>query len=178
MSQTEDRYAKALFEIAQEQKNIEAVQNTMTDIRNIILKSEDFRAFLTNPLLTYEERCTVIKTLFQGKVPDILYRFLLFITYKSRLPILKSIIESFDSLYLLSTRQIRAYVKTAMLITEEDKAFINQRLNDKFQHNMITRWTLDPSLIGGFRIFAQDKIYDYSFKNQLSHFYQQTIQPS
>jgi F-type H+-transporting ATPase subunit delta len=178
MSQTADRYSRALFEIAQEQNNLEAVQETMTEIRKLIINLENFRQFLTNPLLSYEEKCAVIKSLFEGKVPDIAYRFLLFITYKNRLDILKSIIESFDKLYLVSTHQIRAYVTTALPITEEDKAFINQRLQDKFHHQMITRWTLDPSLIGGFRIFAQDKIYDYSFKSQLNHFFQQTIQPA
>ena len=43
---------------------------------------------------------------------------------------------------------------------------------------MITQWVVDPSLIGGFRIFAQDKIYDYSFKNQLDDFFQQATQPA
>ena len=32
MSQTADRYAKALFELSKEQNNLEAVQNSMTDI--------------------------------------------------------------------------------------------------------------------------------------------------
>ena len=174
MSQTADRYSKALFELAQEQNNLEAVQNTMTDIRKIIITSKDFRLFLSNPLLSYEERCTILKALFEGKVPELFLRFLIFITYKSRLGILKKIIESFDSMYLSNARQMRAYVKTALPINEQDKAFINQHLQDKFHQQMIIRWTMDPSLIGGFRIFAQGKLYDYSFKNQLSHFLQQT----
>ena len=80
-------------------------------------------------------------------------------------------IESFDNLYLLKTHQMRAYVKTALPINEQDKVFIDQRLKDKFNQPVITRWTLDPNLIGGFRIFAQGKLYDYSFKNQLNHFF-------
>ncbi len=178
MSQTADRYSKALFELAQEQNILEAVQASMSDIRKLILNLEDFRQFLSNPLLSYEERCATIKALFEGKVPDVLYRFLLFITYKSRLDILKDMIISFDGMYLLSTHQMRVYVKTALPIKDEDKAFIDQRLHDKFHQKMITQWILDPSLIGGFRIFAQGKLYDYSFKNQLDHFLQQTTQPS
>ena len=77
MSQTADRYSKALFELAQEQNNLEAVQNTMTDIRKLIIDLNDFRQFLSNPLLSYEERCAILKALFEGKVPDLLYRFLI-----------------------------------------------------------------------------------------------------
>jgi len=178
MSQTADRYAKALFELAQEQNSLEAVQNTLTDIRKLIFDLSEFRQFLTNPLLSYDERCAVIKALFQSKVPDLLYRFLLFITYKSRLDTLGEIITSFDSMYLVSTRQMRAYVKTALPIKDEDKAFIDKHLHDKFQQKMITKWILDPSLIGGFRIFAQGKLYDYSFKDQLDHFFQQSTRLS
>ncbi len=176
MSQTADRYSKALFELAQEQNNLEAVQGVLAEMGNLINNLEDFRQFLSNPLLSYEERCAVLKALFKGKIPELAFRFLLFITYKSRLNILKDIIDSFDGMYLSGTHQMRVLVKTALPIKDEDKAFINQHLRDKFHQQMITRWILDPSLIGGFRIFAQGNIYDYSFKNQLNGFLQHTIQ--
>ena len=177
MSQTADRYAKALFELDKE-NILEAVQLNLTEIRNLINTLEDLRQFLSNPLLSYEERCVVIKSVFEGKVPDLTYKFLLFITYKSRLDILKDMIQSFDALYLISTNQLRAYVTTATSLEKEERVLINQKLCEKFQHNMLTNWNTDPSLIGGFRIFVQGKIYDYSFKSQLNHFYQQTIQPA
>ena len=172
MSQTADRYSKALFELAQEQHCLETVQISMTDLRRIVLDSEDFRHFLNNPLLTYDDHVLVLKALFEGKVPELSYKFLRFITYKGRLHILKEIIESFDQLYLKSTNQVRAYVTTASVLEKEDRVIINQHLRDKFQSDMLTKWNTDPSLIGGFRIYVQGKIYDYSFKNQLNHFFQ------
>ncbi len=177
MSQTADRYSKALFELAREQNDLEAVQAAMADIGKLIINLNDFRQFLGNPLLSYEERCSVLKALFEGKIPDLIFRFLLFITYKNRLGILKDIIASFDGMYLAGTGQMRVLVKTALPIKDQDKAFINRHLQDKFHQQMLTQWILDPSLIGGFRIFAQGKIYDYSFKDQLNHFFQQATQP-
>jgi len=174
MSQTADRYAKALFELSKEQNNLEEVQVKMTDIRKLILELEDFRHFLSNPLLTYEDRCSVIKALFENKVPELTYRFLLFITYKSRLNDLKDIIESFDDLYLASTNHVRAYVTTALPITEEDKVIFNKRLQDKFKRDILSRWKTDAALIGGFKIYLLGTMYDYSFKNQLNHFSQQS----
>jgi F-type H+-transporting ATPase subunit alpha len=177
MSQTADRYAKALFELTLEQDILEAVHKTMAEISGLILDLREFRLFLKNPLLSYEEKCVILRSLFEGKVPDLVYRFLLFITYKDRLRILKEITVSFDKLYLSSTRQIRAYVKTALPLNDAEKVFINQHLNNKFHQQMITQWNIDTSLIGGFRIFVEGKIYDYSFKEQLDNFYQKTIQP-
>ena len=59
MSQTADRYSKALFELAKEQQCLDPVQDSMTDIRKLILNLEDFRLFLKNPLLTFDERCAL-----------------------------------------------------------------------------------------------------------------------
>lgn len=178
MSQTSDRYAKALFEIAREQNSLEAIQSTMSELRKLIANLEDFRLFLSNPLLAYKDRCAVLKALFEGKVPELTYKFLVFITYKGRLDILNDIIESFDNLYLLSTNQMRAYVTTASILEKEDKVIINQHLHNKFKQDILATWKTDPALIGGFRIFAQGKIYDYSFKSQLNHFFQQSTQPA
>ena len=116
----------------------------------------------------------MLKALFEGKVPVLVYQFLIFIAYKNRLNILEEIIGSFDEMYLSITNQMRVDVKTALPINDEEKAFIAQRLKDKFHQEILPKWILDPSLIGGFRIFAQGKLYDYSFKNQLDHFLQQT----
>jgi len=178
MSDTADRYARALFELAKEQDALEAVQGSLTEIRSLIYNLKDFRQLLSNPLLSHEERCGILKAVFEGKVPDLIYKFLLFITYKDRLSILKEIIESFDGLYLASTNQLRAFVTTALPIENAEKLFINQRLRDKLHHSILTKWSIDTSLIGGFRIFAHGKIYDYSFKNQLDHFFQQATQPA
>ena len=69
MSQTADRYSKALFDLAQEKKDLEAVQNSLIDIKKIIADSKDFSLFLSNPLLSYEEQSIVLKALFEGKNP-------------------------------------------------------------------------------------------------------------
>ena len=178
MSYAASRYAKALFESAQEENNLEAVQVALAEIKSFMRNFEDFRHFLKNPLFSHEERCATLKALFEGKIPELGLRFLLFITYKNRLSILGDIIESFDALYLISTNQLRAYITTALPIENGDRILINQRLRDEFQHHMLIKWNIDLSLIGGFRIFTQGKIYDYSFKNQLNHFLQQTTQPA
>ena len=172
MSQTSDRYAKALFELAKQSNSLELVQASLSELSGLISGLENFRQFLSNPLLTYEDRCAVLKALFEGKVPDLVFKFLVFITHKGRLNLLKEMIQSFDSFYLLSTGQLRASVTTAQPLEKAEKVIINQRLHDKFQHNILTSWETDASLIGGFRIFVQGKIYDYSFKSQLNGFLQ------
>lgn len=178
MSQTANRFAKALFDTSAEQDNLEEVQEALTYIASLMLDLKEFRQFLSNPLFSFDERSVIVKALFEGKIPDLVYRFLLFIMHKNRLNILQSIIEAFDDLYLSSTHQMRARVLTAFVIKDEDKAFINQRLQDKFDQHMLIQWDYDAALLGGFCIYAKTKVYDYSFKNQLNQFVHQSTQPA
>jgi len=170
MNQAAHRYAKALFDTAWEQNNLEEVQAALTNIESLICDLKDFRQFLDNPLFAFEDRAVVLKALFEGKIPDVVVQFLLFITHKNRLHILRDIIDAFDVLYLSSTHQLRALIKTAYPVSTQDRTFIDQHLQDKFNQHMITQWDLDPSLLGGFCIYTGGKVYDYSFKSQLNHF--------
>lgn len=178
MSQTANRYAKALFDTALEKNNLEEVQGALSEISSLMRQLKEFRQFLSNPLLSFDERSVIVKALFEGKIPDLVYRFLLFIMHKNRLSILQTIIEAFDGLYLSSTHQMRARVQTAFVLNDEDKAFINQRLQDKFHQHMLIQWDHEAALLGGFCIYAQTKVYDYSFKNQLNQFVHQSTQPA
>ncbi|MBF0504490.1 MAG: ATP synthase F1 subunit delta [Candidatus Omnitrophica bacterium] len=177
MSQSAHRYAQALFDLSREENNLQPVQDALIHMGSLILDLEDFQLFLKNPLLSVEERGGILKALFEGKVPDLVLRFLLFITYKNRLSILQEIIEAFDVLYLSGTHQLRALIQTAFPVNDEDKIFISRCLQDTFGQHMIPRWDMDPSLVGGFRIYAQGRVYDYGFKSQLNHFLQQTTSP-
>ena len=127
MSQTSDRYAQALFEIACEQNDLEALQAALSSVANLIVSSQDLQRFLDNPLFSFEERSTILKALFEGKIPDLAFKFILFVTYKNRLKILNEIIASFDTLYTTSTHQLRARIETAFPIKEEDKARYQQK---------------------------------------------------
>jgi F-type H+-transporting ATPase subunit delta len=178
MSQIADRYAKMFYELALKEGRLETVHEAMTEIGGLIADLKEFRLFLRNPLLSFEEQGRILTAMFKGKIEDALFMFLLFIAYKRRLDVLKDIIESFDQLYLSGKGQLRALVKTALPLGDREKAFINQRLEDKFERQMITQWSLDPSLIGGFRIFVQGQIFDYSFKNQLNHYFYRSMQPA
>ncbi|MBF0510849.1 MAG: ATP synthase F1 subunit delta [Candidatus Omnitrophica bacterium] len=177
MSQSSERYSKALFDLAQEKMSLEELHQSMSGIGKFIQESADFRRFLGNPLLSYDQKSSLLKALFEKKVPDLFLQFLLFIAYKGRLSGLADMIESFDALYLQSTRQLKALITTAQVTEDTEKTYIGQCLNDKFKAHVLPQWTIDKSLIGGFKILVKDKMYDYSFRNQLENYLQKTIQP-
>ena len=177
MSQTADRYAKMFYELARREANLEDVHEAMSGI-SALMDLSDFRSFLANPLLAFEEQARVLKALFQGKVPDPVFLFLLFIAHKRRLDLLGPVMDAFEGLYMSDKGQLKALVTTALPLNETDKTSINQHLAEKFHRQMVTQWKQDPALIGGFRIFVQGQIFDYSFKNQLNQYFYRSLQPA
>lgn len=175
MTPTANCYARALFDLSVEKNNLEDIHLVLEAIKNLVRGLPDFCTFLNNRLLDKDEKKQVLQALFEGKISDDVYKFLLFITYKNRLNILPEIVEAFDGLYLSHKRQMRVWITTAFAIQEEDKAALIQRMEEQFKQSLVPQWRLDPSLLGGFHMAAQGVVYDYSFKNQLNHFYQEIV---
>ena len=176
MNTTDNRYAKALFQLSQEKNSLDDVYAALKEIDRMINALAEFREFLVNPLLSFPERETVLNALFKGKTPDLVLRFLLFVSYKKRINRLKEIIDAFDGLYLAVHNQTRVVVQTALALNDEDKKTIDARLQEKLHQQVLTQWQLTPDIIGGFRIFAKGLLYDYSFKSQLNNFRQSSTQ--
>ena len=176
MNTTDNRYAKALFQLSQEQNSLDDIHASLKDIDRMIDALAEFREFLVNPLLSFPEREQILNALFKGKTPDLVLRFLLFISYKNRISRLKEIIDAFDELYLAVHNQTRAVVQTALPLSDDDKKTIDIRLQEKLHQQVLTQWQVTPDIIGGFRIFAKGLLYDYSFKSQLNNFRQSITQ--
>ncbi len=161
------RYAKAIFDLSQEQHQLEEVYQALMTFKQSMTDGNDFYQFIHNPLLSFELREQVLKALLTGKVPVVLERFLYFINTKSRLNILSEIIDAFDALYLVSHNRVRGIVYTAIAWDNDDKSKLNQRFNDKFGKEILLDWKIDVDLIGGFKVLINDQLFDYSFKSQL-----------
>jgi len=174
--QISERYAKSLFELAQDEGVLDEVQASLQDVGEMVREVPPLGEFLHNPLLSVEERQQVLKALFEKKVPALVQKFLLFINFKGRLNLLAPIIEAFDDLYLRSHNRVRAVVQTALPLDKKQKEDICRHLNQKYAKEIVADWQVEEGLLGGFRILVEGKLHDYSFTSQLESFRQKVLQ--
>lgn len=173
--QISERYARALFALAQDAKGGDEVCAAMQDIGRIIRQLPEFREFLGNPLLSFEERSSVLTAVFKGKVPDLVMKFLLFVCFKNRLQLLPGMTEALEELYLKAHGRVRALVQTALGLDEEQKKQIVRQLKEKYTKEVATDWQVRQDMLGGIRIFIEGKLHDYSFTSQLEQFRQKAL---
>ena len=169
-TQVGQRYARALFESAQDSGTLEEVQASLVDIGRLIREVPELKGFLENPLLENAVRQKVLLALFKGKLPQLVENFLLLINKKNRLNYLADVIKAFDEMYLTAHNRVRAVVQTALPLDEGQRKKISKKLGQMFGREVAAEWQIRRNILGGFRIVVEGKLYDYSFTRQLEKF--------
>ena len=174
-AQIAHRYAQALFDLAEGENSLYPVYISLQEIGKIIHEKEEFRVFIHNPLLSLVERTEIIQSIFENRIPKLLYKFLLFLNIKNRLNIVSEISESFDELYLEKNNQMRGALETAFVLEEAQKRNIQQKLGQKYDKEISLDSQVKKDLLGGFRLLLAGKLFDSSIKSQLEQFRQRVL---
>ena len=130
---------------------------------------------VTNPAISTDERSKIVSRVFEGKVSDLLYRFLQVVTSKNRLGSLDTILGGY--LLLVSEHRglvdVDAYVATAM--DADTAARVAEQIGQSLGKQVTLRQHIDESLIGGLKIKVGDKLIDASVASQLRSMKQKMI---
>ena len=162
------RYARAIYEIADEEKLVEEVYNDMIRINKLNRDSFDFKNLLSNSIINNIEKKKAILFLIE-KNNSITEKLLDLLIHNKRVAIISDISSSFIQLYNKHNNIKEAVVITASPI---DKNLENQILSQiKIpEAKSITLTNLvDSSIIGGFIIRYDGKEYNASIKQNLKN---------
>lgn len=170
--QITDRYAKALFDLAQEENVLYPVYVSLRELSDLIKSSDELRLLLRNPLLSVDEKAGIIQRVFERQLPELLLKFLLFLNFKGRLNALAEVAGSFDALYLEKNNQVRVGLQTPYALDQEQAEMIKLKLNQICRKEVTLDVEIKPELLGGFRLLAEGTLYDGTIKTQLEQFRQ------
>ncbi len=161
------RYAEALVEMAEEQKNTEAVAKDLESLRQLIAGSRELLLFLKSPIINKVKKHDVLRLLFEGRLDVATIRFLDLIADKGREEYLPDIIDQF--FVLLEERQgiVRVEVKVAADFSKDQTALLQKKFETYTSKQVRITFTLDKQLKGGFVARVGDTVFDGSVKRQL-----------
>ncbi|MBI5150443.1 MAG: ATP synthase F1 subunit delta [Candidatus Omnitrophica bacterium] len=169
------RYARALFELCREYRNLEPVHQDLKKIKRLLEESHELVRFLDNPVVPPAKRESILKEAFQGKVEAVTYRFLLFLEARRRSACLGAICEAFDHLYT----QAHGIVNTRWTVHDElsrhDVHLMTEHLKKKLGLEIEAERKTDPDILGGIKVRVGDIVYDYTLRAQLRKFQQNVM---
>ena len=164
------RYAKSVLDLAIEKGQLEEVYADMLYLQQLTKESRDFLNLLRSPVIKADAKIRTINAVTAGKVSPITTSFIKLMTEKTREAVLPEIITSFINQYKESKGIKTVKLTTATPISDAVKAEIVAKVKKSGGFdNLELVESIDPNIIGGFVLQADDKLIDASISYDLKN---------
>ena len=163
-----ERYSLALFELSEENNLLSQIEDQSSSILNLIDQSEDFSNLIKDPTTSQEDLLKVINTISENNKFESLFKnFLSFLIQKRRFFFIERILKSFIEICSRKRGELKAELKSAKELSEEEITKITDELTKKFKSKIKLNYKHDKSLIGGLVVQVGSTMVDTSIKNKL-----------
>ena len=161
------RYAKSLIDLAQEQNNLEAINNDMNFFLHTLKANSQLKAVLGNPIISQSKKVQILADIFSGKVAQLSISFFNIMVNKGRGEVLYTTAQEFNNQYNIIKHITKATVVSAAPLSEANKSKLLDEVKAAIGGQVILDAKTDPSLIGGFVLTVGDRQVDTSIANSL-----------
>jgi len=165
------RYAKALFGIALDNNETDAVRHDLDMIAAVLADNHELRTVIANPFVSNQHKNAIFNGIFQNHISDTTKGFLSVLLEKNREDQIQFIAEQYTELYNAHNNIVIVTVTTAIPIDDNTLERIASKMADKTDRNIKAVNVIDESIIGGFIINMDDYQYDASVSNAIHKLY-------
>jgi F-type H+-transporting ATPase subunit delta len=164
-----ERYAKALFELADDRKALDEVASDLRALRGLIDESGDFRRLIRSPVLSRDEQGKAMAALGERAGFSVLTRNFLGVAARNRrLFVLPGVIAGYLKVLAARRGEVTAEVTAAKPLTPAQTEAVNEQLRKAVGGKVAVDLRIDPSLIGGLVVKVGSRMVDASLKSKLA----------
>lgn len=156
------RYAKALFILAEEKDQLDAVRDDILLIRKVMTENELFSQYLGSPVVRSSQKSELVGKLFNDKLSLLTFKFLQLLIQNKRENYLDSIFRRFLDVYGMHKGIKSATITTVIPLDETLQKTVLDLIAKSFKTKVELTIQEDTSLIGGFILRVGDQQYDAS----------------
>jgi len=157
------RYAKAIFELAQDEGKVEEWNRRLAQVSEIISDPEVARV-LTNPTLSTEQRMALVSDLFDSGEATNLAKLLI---ESGRVRDVEAIARELQHLTDEAEDRLRATVTTAVELSSKDRDRVADELSKQMGKEIHLDVVVDPRILGGLKLQYGDRLVDASVATRL-----------
>ncbi len=162
------RYAKALLNIASEEKQVEQYAEELAGIATVLKREELLRLLLDSPTFPLKKKTAIMHDIVEHlKLSKEMRNFLDLLLEKGRIVYLPQIDVNYRKFADELSGVIRAKIKAANKLSPERAAAIKQSLEKQTGKQVVLSVEIDDTLIGGLQAEMGGKLFDGSVKTQL-----------
>ena len=164
------RYATALFGLARDENQIDAVSRSLDTLEAAMTESADFKALVSSPLIGRAEAGKTVRALTPTLGLDpITGKFIGVLADNGRLSELKSVIKAVRQLAAGHRNETTAEITSAFPLDDKQVAALKSSLKARLGRDVAIDAKVDSSLLGGIVIRHGSQMIDASIKTKLNN---------
>jgi len=161
------RYAQAAFESAKQANEIDSVLEQVSLVSNLINSSPELERLLRNPDVSAMEKKELLARAAGEKLSDSVMAFMYVVLEFGRAEFFGQIVEALSALVDKEKGIVRALVRSAFPVSEEQLTRLRGILSSSEGKQVIMTQQTDKSLIGGIEVHIAGRVFDNSLKRHL-----------
>jgi F-type H+-transporting ATPase subunit delta len=163
------RYATALFELARDNKAVDAVKTDLDRFNALLTESPDLERLVRSPVFSSEEQLRALSAVLErAGITGLAANFLKLVTTNRRLFVVRDMIKAFQVFYAWHKGLVTAEVTTAEPLADRHLAAIQEALKAVTSQNIELKVTVDPRIIGGLVVKLGSRMVDTSLRTKLN----------
>ena len=176
-NETSERYALALFELANENSEIDEIEKSVSQLLEICKKNSDFLNFLKNPTHQIEVQVKIFDEIFKiMSLKKTFKDFLRLIIIKRRIYFLDKILDKFIRLSSKKKGKVEAIFISSKNLSLDERNSVSQEISKAVNSNINFTFIIDKSLISGTKVQVGSLLIDTSVSNKLKRIKQSMIE--
>jgi len=163
-----ERYAQALFDLANEQKEVAAVEADLRSLKTALAESRDLRVLVASPKFSSEDKGRALSAIAaKARFKPTTQKFLGLLAANGRASVLPSTITSFQALAAKARGAVSAQVTTALPLTAAQSKGVAAALRQALGKDPEIETRVDPAILGGIKVQVGSRLFDASLKSKL-----------
>ena len=163
------RYASALYDLARDERQVDAVGRSLDTLNQALLDSKDFAELIGSPLVDREQAGKAFAALApQLGLDPIATRFLGVLARNGRKNELRAIIRAFRRIAADQRGEATAEVRTAHPLNDDQVAALTQQLRARAGREVNLELAVDPTILGGIVVKLGSQMIDASIRTKLN----------
>jgi F-type H+-transporting ATPase subunit delta len=163
------RYATALFELALEQRAIDAVSADLDTFDRLVAESGDLKRLVRSPVFTAEEQIKALGAIIdRAKISTLAANFLKVVVSNRRLFAVGDMIRAYRAIVAKHKGEMTAEVTVAEQVGDAHLAAIKEALASVTGKQVKVDVRVDPTIIGGLVVKLGSRMVDSSLRTKLN----------
>ncbi len=162
------RYAQALFDLANEQNEIAAVEADLNSLKAALADSKDLRTLLNSPTFGADDKARGLAGIAaQARFTATTQKFLGLLAANGRAAALPAVITAFARLSANARGAVFAEVTTAVALTDAQAKGVQSALRQSLGKDPEITTRVDPAILGGIKVKVGSRLFDASLRSKL-----------